>query len=307
MKPRTGPGYFPSQMEYDLWNKTATVSVKKAGSIILRSVDVWGLAYYNWLTICNKLPVDRIIFNIEKSGAKSAEIEAFKRRVSYLNLNNSFELEMHTDLPIQLYTKEDILKRPKNELLIPKFKKRNNDDTQGRLEKDFQVFLAGGQEKVGKNDDDTTYERLGVLGIDFYQLKRGYKLIREFPTGIFDKEQKEKCRLLPTYYIDLVSFNKYNAISIIELKLNDSKLEVIAQIIDYALFALCYKQQIIGVIEKHIGKEHCPSNLINKPMYCYVANNHFHPKFDAVAQYYAPRVKSFDFKSILSGIKIRGD
>lgn len=188
------------------------------------------------------------------------------------------------------------------------FKQRTPDDTPGRLEKDFQAFIFGGtiinsSKKTKQIDYKSIYRRLGVLGIDFFQLRKDYRLIREFPTGVFDKTISNKSRLLPTKYIDILAFNKYDELSIIELKLNDSKLQVISQLLDYALFAVSYKSQIVKAVDNHFGGSLYPKTLLLNPISCYVANNHFHDKFNDVAAYYSPKKADFNlsFKKIVIG------
>lgn len=307
MKPQTGSHHFSGQLNYDLQGSTAIVTPKKAGSDILRIAEVWGLAYYNWLTKGNGKSVDKITFDLTTFNLNLPEFESFKRRVSYLNLNNPFLIEIKYQTPISLYSKHEILNRPTNEIIIPGFKQRTSDDTPGRLEKDFQVFLFGGT--ILKNtsnqqvDYKLIYRRLGLLGFDFYKLGKAFKIIRELPTGVFNGTIANKNRVLSTYYIDIVAFNKSNELAIIELKLNDSKLQVISQLLDYALFAVSYKKQIVQMLHKHVEQQYCPQNFENKPISCYIANNYFHPKFDDISVYYAPEPKGFNlkFKKVVLG------
>jgi hypothetical protein len=302
MKPRTGSHHFSDLIDYNLQDETAIITPKKAKSDILRIAEVWGLAYYQWLTEVNYKPINKIIFDlVNVAGIKTPEKESFKRRISYLNLNNPFTLEIKAQNKIVLYSKDELENRPINEIITRKFPQRTSNDTPGRLEKDFQAFLFGGS--ILNNANTTTiinyeqiYRRLGVLGIDFYQLKKNFKLIREFPTGAFQNTVEEKNRILPTYYIDIVAFNKHGQLSIIELKLNDSKLHVISQILDYALFALSFRKQIIQSVTNHIGQQFCPVGFENKPIACYVANNYFHKRFDEISKYYAPQPKGFNWK-----------
>ncbi len=301
MKPKTGPHHFSDLIDYDLQGKIAIITPKKLVSDILRITEVWGLAYYQWLIEDNNISVDKIIFDlVNVAGIKPPETESFIRRISYLNLNNPFTLEIKAHNNNQLYSKDELENRPLNEIIILKFAQRTSNDIPGRLEKDFQAFLFGGSILNNANTAtqayDLIYRRLGVLGTDFYQLKKNYKLIREFPTGVFQNIVEEKNRILPTYYIDIVAFNKHRELSIIELKLNDSKLHVISQILDYALFALCYRKQIIQSVVNHIGREFCPVGFENKPIACYVANNYFHKRFDVISKYYAPQPKGFNWK-----------
>lgn len=300
MKPQTGSHHFSGQLDYDLQGSTAIISPKKAGSDILRIAEVWGLAYYNWITNENGKMVDKIVYDLNTLNFSPPDLESFKRRISYLNLNNPFSLKIKSHNPITLYSKSEIVNRPSYEIIIDEFKKRTSDDVPGRLEKDFQVFLNGGSilQNATKQPIDykLIYRRLGLLGIDFYNLKKKFKVIRELPTGAFRNSKSRRNRILPTYYIDIVAFNKHSELSIIELKLNDSKLQVISQLLDYALFAACYREQVFQMVLKHIGHEYCPHNFQKKPIACYVANNRFHPKFDEISEYYAPEPKGFGLK-----------
>ena len=77
----------------------------------------------------------------------------------------------------------------------------------------------------------------------------------------------------------------------IELKLDDSKLEVMSQILDYALYFACYRDKLLKVIKKN-------SNLkpIEDKIMCYVVNNRFHKRFDDIFQYYSIKDKSYKFE-----------
>ena len=300
MKPRTGSHHFSNLVDYDLRDKTAIISPKKVGADILRIAEVWGLAYYYWLTQDNSKLINKIVFDLSRvPDIALPEFECFKRRISYLNLNNPFDIEIKTLVTTHLYTKDELESRPLNEIISLKFPQRTSNDTPGRLEKDFQAFLFG-DSILNANTTTINYElvyrRLGVLGIDFYKLKKEYKLIREFPTGVFLNNVNKINRILPTYYVDIVAFNKHQELSVIELKLNDPKLHVLSQVLDYALFAICYRKQLIQSVVNHLGRQFCPVGFENKPIACYVANNYFHKRFDDISQYYAPQSKGFNWK-----------
>ncbi|MDD2475496.1 MAG: hypothetical protein PHI32_06265 [Dysgonamonadaceae bacterium] len=310
MKPRIGTRYFTGQLDYEFRDSTATVKPKKNTPDILRVTEVWGLAYYNWLIKEQKQSVDKIVFDITPLNLKEHLVESFKRRISYLNLNNPFTLEIIDSFPVKLYSKDEIINRPEGEVVINKFKQRKPGGTSGRLEKDFQDFLNG--ESILRDSDDDfdqyklIYRRLALLGDDFYNLEKNYKVIREVPTGVFKDDIKEKNRILPTFFVDFVAFNKKGELSLIELKLNDPKLHVISQLLDYALFAVSYKEQIIKMVLGHIGQQYCPESFDKKPIACYVANNWFHTKFDEISKYYSPDPKGFDlkFKKVVLGESI---
>jgi len=80
------------------------------------------------------------------------------------------------------------------------------------------------------------------------------RIIREFPTGVFKDTISQNNRILPTEFIDVVTFNKHGNLAVIEIKLNDSQLEVIAQLLDYALFFRCYRDDLLPIIERKTKK-----------------------------------------------------
>jgi hypothetical protein len=102
----------------------------------------------------------------------------------------------------------------------------------------------------------------------------------------------EKNRILPTYFTDIVALNKRKELSVIELKLNDPKIEVISQLLDYALFFRGYKDQICRLIRDDLT----PHDFEQKPIACYVANNHFHARFNGIIKYYTSDPTKFGFK-----------
>jgi hypothetical protein len=297
MKPKTGSHHFSGQVNYDLHGNTAVIKPLKWDGDILRIAEVWSLAYHHWLTYENQKKVEKIAFDISSLECPLPELELFKRRISYLALNNSIVFEIKGKNQIQLYTITELLNRPPNEIIIQQFKQRSGDDTPGRTEKDLQAFVMGGTilQNTAINYKDI-YRRLGIFGIDFFQLDKDYRLIREFPTGVFNVSITEKNRILPTKYIDFVAFNKFNEIAVIELKINDTKLHVISQLLDYALFALSYRRQIFNVIDHHFGGQFYPKSWVNKAIACYIVNNYFHDRFDRVARYYSPKKEVFDIK-----------
>lgn len=300
-QPKLGSGHFSGRLDYDYDGKHAVVSLKNPNDDY-RLLDVWGLSYLIWLSevkgqspfgISFKVPFKPDVF----------KGEALKRRISYLNQNNpglQFELILNGKSET-LYNSNDLINRPNNEKVILQFKKRKTDDTPGRLEKDFQTFLFGKSimdSKLSLTDDVfmKIYRRLAVLGTDFFGLNKSYGLIREFPTGVFDDKISNKTRILPTYFVDVIAFNKRNELAVIELKLNDTKLEVISQLLDYMLFFINYKKQIAKVIKEYVGAKHYPKDFEGKSIAGYVANNRFHPNFEKIKQFYAPKDEKSGFR-----------
>lgn len=112
----------------------------------------------------------------------------------------------------------------------------------------------------------------------------------KFPTGAFLNTKSKETRILPTEFIDLVTQNKHGELSIVELKLNDSQLEVMSQLLDYSLFFACYHDKLAGLIQEKLG-----GSSKKKKICCYVANNYFHPKFDSICRLYSPRNNKIPF------------
>jgi hypothetical protein len=304
MTPKFNNTAYPSSLEYLMKDPTAIVKAKDHCTKSLRFIEVWGLAFFNWLKEENKKPVYELVYEVGAIKENKPEEEAFRRRISFLKLVNTFKISVQGRPDFRYYNLEELFNRPANEIITDRFEERAGKDHPGRLEKDFQVFLFGGTLLDEKEDVDYSliYRRLGLLGMDFYKLDKHYKLTREVPTGVFNGEKKAANRILPTYFIDIVAFNKYKELAIIELKLNDPKLEVISQALDYALFAVGYKERFVNTLKKHLGDSYCPKEFEKKPFSCYIVNNHFHPLFDKIAPFYAPKKEyGFNMKKVVLG------
>ncbi len=272
-----------------------------------RRFDCWGFAFVDEL-INENLLVKKLCFNLNTGESESlANIEALKRRLSYLKFNNP-DIELFfviNGVLTELYTIDSLYSRPKNEIVRSdsNISQRDDTDKPGRLEKDFQAFLFGkGLFDQNQEEVERVSDRLALLGEDFFRLKQNLKnknikswLLREFPTGAFDGEVSDPKRILPTEYVDLLSLNKYGQLAVVELKVNDSQLEVMSQLLDYALFFRCYyweKVSETGCFFKNNVKKN-----INE-FICYVVNNYYHPRFDSVFfQYFVPKdIKANSFK-----------
>lgn len=290
-------GGWPSCFNYKLeGDHVFIVTNMKFKKVDFRRLDPWGIAFFIYVQENSDTRLKTISFILNKVNGEGFKVylEAFKRRVSFLKINNeelNFEIRYNSQL-IDLYSEKKLFTRPKNEILhdYDKMKARDDKDKPGRLEKDFQTFLIG---KGLENDvEDRTNERLAILGEDFFDLKKkNIKLFREFPTGVFEDEVSKVNRILPTKYIDIVTLNKYRNLSIIELKLNDVKLEVLSQILDYVLFFRCYRDKLSEVVKNKFGCLPYGEDII-----CYVVNNRFHEKFDNIFKYYSTENKSYSFK-----------
>ena len=266
-----------------------------------RRLDPWGLAFLIEVKRQCGIKANSITFaisgktaEIERGGRLVPNLEAFRRRVSFLSINNP---DLHFRITINggLLGLDDsymLFNRPENEMIHERIDSEAQGNKPGRLEKDFQTWLSA-------NDiDDETNVRLAVLGEHFFKLeKRNLGVIREFPTGVFDRNISQKptnrSRILPTEFVDIVTLNKYGQLAIVELKLNDSQLEVIAQLMDYSLFFRCYRDKLWPIMAEKLGTTPKGNDII-----CYVVNNYFHKRFDDVLRYYRPKNELHGFRII---------
>lgn len=306
-----GKNGFASPYQYSIQENvdkrvTAICTVpSKPNATGCRSLDPW-LVYFISKLENEGCKVIKIIVNVLYDENKST-IESLNRRLSYLCLNNGWDIEIN--LPsgsVGAYTNgENELGgyQGREDVIRSEYKNRSNNK-EGKIEKDFQTFICGNpggdlDEKINTN------ERLAIFGEDFYKLKsRKMPIAREFPTGAFRGKICNSSRILPTYFIDFITVNKYNQLSLIEFKLNDEKIDSIAQILDYALFVMYYKNQIDHILKECFSFNHD----VDKKFVCYIANNHYHEKFADIEKYYSPRANQrifyFEFKKIILGSTI---
>lgn len=289
-----GGGKWPSSFDYKIEADRITLQtnkrIEKSG---YRCLDSWGIALFHEIKTRGKLAIKEILFIINgDEEAWSPNDEAFKRRVSYLQINNQdivFKV-MHNNSVVNLYSQKELFERPSTEIIRDFLNSRGDDDQGHLLEKSFQAFLFG----KGLGTETRTNDRLAILGKDFFQLKKKqYGVLREFPTGAFLDNISRRDQLTPTEFVDIVTLNRLGYLSVIELKLDDPKLEVMSQILDYALYFACYSDKILKVLNKKPSLNMKP--LKDKIM-CYVVNNRFHARFDDIFQYYSTKEKSYKFK-----------
>ncbi|NOY53814.1 MAG: hypothetical protein GXP58_09370 [Deltaproteobacteria bacterium] len=289
---RGGGGKWPSHFDYtvDLENRRITLDArKKINKSGYRCLDSWGMALFHYVCNDQHQEIREIRFCINKNGsAREPNTEAFKRRVSFLSINNE-EIDfrvIHNHRQIGLYSRKELFERPANEKIHTVLNKRGDDDRGERIEKDFQTFLFGKGLKTRTND------RLAILGEHFFLLKKKkYGVLREFPTGVFLDSVSKLNMIMPTEFVDIVTLNRRGYLSVIELKLDDVKLEVMSQLLDYALYFACYRKEILKLLGKY--SEIRPKR---KMIMCYVVNNRFHPRFDDVFRYYSTKNKSYSFR-----------
>jgi hypothetical protein len=278
---------------------------KQAIKTGVRTVDTWMMIFIDAL---DNFHPDHAVQNLRielEIRPKKEDLESFRRRLSYLALNNGWSATLIVAGEVEnIYnTWKSLLERPSIETLRKKTmnKRQDNNKTKGKIEKNFQTWLteiitsefSKGVSKTSRPSN----ERLCVLGEDFI-FGKGI-VLREFPTGAFDEYESDKTRVLPKYWVDLVTVNRNRELSLIELKINDKTLEVLSQSLDYALFFSCYVNNLSGFLSEQLGVK-----ITDKtPIVCYIVNNQFDSRFSTIASYFAPRSKNvpFSFRQVLLG------
>lgn len=288
-KQRGKSGGFPAALQYIL-----VKSFGEGFELCIRDVescdnvwdiaDTWGIAAFDMVRKSLNAPLS-LHFSMRMPSPKDRpRYESLKRRLSYLAAVNPFPILLTIGgLKEGLYTLAELTSRPANEVVRTNFRDRSDQHSPGRLEKDFQAYLYGKGLHDGENDMGVrTNERLALFGYDFIDMKnKGVLVEREFPTGVFSEIVAESARILPTEYIDFVTLNRFNELAIVELKFNAAPLEVIAQLLNYALFFLSYKEKLTPLLNKRLkcSTEGCSIKA-------YLVSNVFHKRFDSTWTYY---------------------
>lgn len=297
-KKRGKPNGWPADLTYLATERADVVEVTvsdvaKAKDDVWKRVDPWGFAFLHEVIKITHKPL-RLKFSLRPPTAPTAtfQYEALKRRLSYLASKNDLHITLLIDKSVDtLYSMRELEHRPECEKIHSDINTRGDDDTPGRLEKDFQAYLFGkGLHDPSDPDIPRTNERLALFGDDFVRIgkikfgenQKGYKVEREFPTGVFRGEVRECNRVLSTEYVDLVTLNKNGDVAVIELKFDDPKLEVIPQVLNYALFFRSYRRQLTALLDKRFECTTKASNLVT-----YLVSNTFHKRFRSVWRYYS--------------------
>lgn len=289
---------FPGSIKYEISpdGKIVTTHLLKNEKNEFRQFDPWTLAFIDFAeNDYLRSKITNIVFQVssEASDAKNFAqfFEAFKRRVSFLAINNTnrkFTVNLDSN-PVKLYDKKSLFTRPKSEIVRPDEIKDRQDNKPGPLEKMFQTFLY-----------EATNERLAIISNHFMGIKKKHlQILREYPTGVFNKQKNKENRILMTDFVDLVSINKYGCLSVIELKVDgNSPLELVSQILDYALFFACYKDRLL------VTKTFKPlaADIRKQEISCYAVANYFHPRFDSILPYYRTGGKyNFELYKVILG------
>lgn len=289
---KKGSGNFPSHFDYFSDNNGDSLIVKlknSKGNIEkhqIRGHDPWALAAFRYLNKDKGKNFKEIILEVIDLDRNNIELEALIRRISFLKINNrdlNITLLVNS-APIALIKIENLLSKQINEVLhaVKDYKKRYKPSSSQGLEKLVQEFLFGSALETGDNKIERTNERLAIFGTDFYSLKgKGYKMTREFPTGVFNNKVSKLTRNLPTEFVDFISINKWQELAVIELKVDDCPLEVFSQALNYVLFFATYKEDLLPILENTFGI--IPKKDIIK---CYIVANKLHPKFELIKSFY---------------------
>jgi hypothetical protein len=295
-------GHWPKCFDYSLTSQDPLALQIRTNahfrSTSFRRLDVWGMAFVSELQKVQGETIETIAYCIPDAVPEPlTHFESFKRRLSYLQINNHPSMKVCLSVAgqtISLYPEGKLFVRPQEEVISQKIKERSDQDKGSLLEKSFQAYLFGKGLGKGERKND----RLAILGEDFFQSKkRGDMVMREFPASSFKGTMREDTRILPKNSVDLVTLNKRGELAVIELKLDDSKLEAIAQIVDYALFFVGYRDRIKKLLVDNsiTPRRDCVS--------CYLVNNHFHDRFDDVYRLYSTENKQYPFsiKKVILG------
>jgi len=295
---------FPSAIKFEICpdGKSVQAELLKISKETFHQFDPWTLAFVCEAEEKLQSKILTITFKVNSSSSDSdnckAYFEAFKRRVSFLQINNlACPLKCNVVLDgkeEKLYTEKELFNRPSSEVIRTDDIKERQDNKPGSMEKVFQTFLSGGNNPVRKND------RLAILSDHFLNVKsKDLCILREYPTGVFNKQKSKATRILMTDFVDFISINKHGNLSIIELKVdNNSPLELVSQILDYALFFACYKDQLL----KTDTFKPWISDIRNPEIFCYAVANYFHPRFDSILSYYHTGGKyNFELYKVILG------
>jgi hypothetical protein len=287
---------WPAELTYQATEGPEVIDVtvsfsESVNDSVWRRIDPWGFAFVGEVEKITKKPI-RLSFSVQTSiQIDKCQYEALKRRVSYLAATNGMQVSLlKQGFVDRLYSMPELACRPDTEVIRGDYSERRDDDTAGRLEKDFQAYLFG-KGLHGDTDPESprTNERLALFGRDFVGLgkvksgekQKGYEVQREFPTGVFDKQVKEANRILSTEFVDLVTLNKHRQLAVIEIKFDDSKLEVISQVLNYALYFYSYRAKLTPLLNEKLGCDTASLDLVT-----YLVSNAFHKKFNDVWPYY---------------------
>ena len=104
------------------------------------------------------------------------------------------------------------------------------------------------------------------------EFKKDEHGLRQFPANIFEGKVEKTKRISRKFWIDILTVNKNNQLSVIELKVgNNAPLDLFIQAIDYGVFAYLFRE--------HISKYPFINNkrITNRKVAIYIVAEKFHP------------------------------
>jgi len=106
------------------------------------------------------------------------------------------------------------------------------------------------------------------------EFSKSNKSITQFPANIFKEKISEENRATKKFWIDILTVNKFNQLSVIELKAGSNcPLDILIQAIDYGIYCHLFKEHLTKSFFKNCNTEEMVTNKI--AIYC-VAEQ-FHP------------------------------
>lgn len=100
----------------------------------------------------------------------------------------------------------------------------------------------------------------------------GVRVMRQFPANMFDGSPTEKNRVSRKFWIDILTVNRDNQLSVLELKAGgNASLDLFIQAIDYGIFCYLFKEHMAHY--PFINNE----QIINKKVTVYMIAERFHP------------------------------
>ena len=138
------PNNFPGCMNYSIDNQHATIELNKGfKKKEFRRFDSWALAFIAEAENELNIKITHLTFQINKiSESHRYDLESFKRRVSFLNINNEdilFEIYLNKN-KVELYDKKTLFSRPDYEIIHSEIKDRSDQDKGDLLEKHSRLF-----------------------------------------------------------------------------------------------------------------------------------------------------------------------
>ncbi len=133
------------------------------------------------------------------------------------------------------------------------------------------------------------------------------KFIRQFPANVFRKKISEKNRITRKLWIDILTVNKFNQLSVVELKAGSNcPLDLLIQAIDYGIYCHLFKEHLADSFLKNRNK----GEIVKSKIVVYCVAEKFHPGLmgNNEIKGIVPLIRKNDlFDLILFEIKVKDD